>query len=141
MQVKRIIFSDFIRLATTTLKLTESELDDFLKRVEATRFEAIVGGLVQRACKGDAFAITTLFERMWGKVKDVAEITQVNVNVDEVLDKYDRDSILDLLRPKEIKEMRNVTTGNARAASHADAAPGATSVQQDPLPAEKTPHR
>lgn len=74
--------------------LSRTELQAELQRPDATMFEIMFGQIVASAAKGDKDARQVLLDRLWGKVKDKVEYSDVS---DIERDKIKRMSMNELI--------------------------------------------
>lgn len=75
-----ITYADYVELVLKCSQMSRPEIKTYLERPEATMFELIYGRQVLQAATGDKAARQELTERLFGKVKEVHE--NLNLNVD-----------------------------------------------------------
>jgi hypothetical protein len=80
-QKRLITYEEFVDLVTRFSKMKRAEMKEYLERPEATMFELVYGKLIVQAANGDKSARDMLTERLFGKVKDVVETHNTNVEV------------------------------------------------------------
>lgn len=97
-KLRQLQYADFIDLLNKVSAMTREQVAEWLREPARTMFELMFGTLVAQAAKGDKVAMAMLTERLFGKVKDVAEIT--TKNWDKEFDELPRENVLELLRKR-----------------------------------------
>jgi len=93
-KVKETTYKEFLEGLQLYGTLSREEMQKELQRPDATMFELMFGQIVASAAKGDKDARQVLLDRLWGKVKDKVEYSDVS---DIERDKIKRMSMNELI--------------------------------------------
>lgn len=97
---KETTYKEFIETLQKYGTMTREEVNQDLKRPDATMFEVMFGNIVSQAAKGDKDARSLLIDRLWGKVKESIDLN-FNQMSDEELVMLGRIAIQQLEEAKE----------------------------------------
>lgn len=100
-QFKATTYADFIEHLQLYGTYNRKEMDDVLKDPKTKMFDLIFANIVSQAAKGCKHARQVLLDRLWGKVKEVHEITTKSDDLEDkikLLSPEKQEQLIDLLR-------------------------------------------
>lgn len=96
---REVSYKQFIDKLQEFGGMNELETKATLAHPSITNFDAMFGNLVVKAREGDKDARKDIFERLWGKVKEVHDVHNHDHKKD--LDEIPKERIVEFLREKE----------------------------------------
>lgn len=92
-------YAKFKEIMLNLQDLSAEEIKKWLDEPTRTMLETTAGKLVLESSKGNLQALAAMSERLFGKVKDVQEVTQKK-DWGEELEKADKEQLITILRKK-----------------------------------------
>ena len=91
-------YKEFLQGMQKYGQLTRAEMAKELQDPSLTMFELMFGQIVASAAKGDKDARQTLLDRLWGKVKDKIEYTDVTEQEREKIKRMSMNELIETVK-------------------------------------------